>query len=68
MQGQATHFVRYCKEPIEYAINRYTNETHRLYAVLEKRLGAHEWLAADEYTIAGLIPSFSLSCARTASA
>ena len=53
MQGQATHFVRYAPEQIEYAANRYINETHRLYEVLEKRLEGHEWLAADEYTIAG---------------
>jgi len=31
MQGQANHFVRYAPEKIEYGINRYTNETKRLY-------------------------------------
>ena len=55
MQGQLTHFVRYVPEGNDesYAVNRYTNETHRLYSVLEERLKHHEWLAADEYTIAG---------------
>jgi glutathione S-transferase len=52
MQGQANHFVRYAPEKIEYAQNRYVNETYRLYDVLESRLEAHQWLAADEYTIA----------------
>lgn len=54
MQGQATHFVRYAPEHIEYAANRYINETHRLYSVLEQRLATNEWLAADEYTIADM--------------
>ncbi len=31
MQGQANHFVRYAPEKIEYGVNRYTNETKRLY-------------------------------------
>ena len=35
MQGQANHFVRYAPEKIEYGINRYTNETKRLYKVCE---------------------------------
>jgi glutathione S-transferase len=36
MQGQASHFLRYAPEHIEYGINRYQNETRRLYGVLEK--------------------------------
>lgn len=54
MQGQANHFVRYATETIPYAQNRYQNETYRLYSVLDERLKNHEWLAADEYTIAGV--------------
>ena len=30
---QANHFVRYAPEQIEYAKNRYVNETNRLYQV-----------------------------------
>lgn len=30
---QANHFVRYAPEQIEYAKNRYINETNRLYQV-----------------------------------
>ncbi|KAK9810081.1 hypothetical protein WJX72_004467 [[Myrmecia] bisecta] len=54
MQGQANHFNRYAPEKIPYAINRYVNETNRLYEVLEKHLANHEWLAADQYTIADI--------------
>lgn len=54
MQGQAHHFVRYAPETIEYARNRYVNETKRLYGVLENRLSQSEWLAAGRYTIADI--------------
>ena len=39
MQGQANHFLRYAPEKIEYGINRYTNETRRLYQVTHRRTG-----------------------------
>jgi glutathione S-transferase len=38
MQGQANHFFRYAPEKIQYGINRYQNETKRLYSILEARL------------------------------
>ena len=44
MQGQANHFVRYAPERIEYGVKRYTNETRRLYSVLEERLKDREYL------------------------
>jgi len=50
--GQAHHFRRFAKEKIPYAIDRYTNETRRLYGVLDKRLGVVPYLAGDDYTIA----------------
>ena len=56
MQGQANHFAKFAKEKIQYGIDRYTNETKRLYEVLDARLKDHEYLAADEYTIAGKLP------------
>jgi GSH-dependent disulfide-bond oxidoreductase len=49
--GQVHHFVRSAKEPVPYAIERYTAETRRLYAVLDARLAGHEYLA-DDYSIA----------------
>lgn len=55
MQGQANHFVRYAPEKIEYGVKRYTNETRRLYGVIEKHLSdGREWLAAGQYTIADM--------------
>lgn len=55
MQGQANHFVRYAPEKIDYGIKRYTNETKRLYGVIEKHLSdGREWLAAGQYTIADM--------------
>ncbi len=38
MLGQANHFSRYAKEKIPYAIDRYINETHRLFKVLNTQL------------------------------
>jgi len=51
MQGQANVFFRYAPEKIEYAINRYQEETARLYKVLDTRLAETEYLAGD-YSIA----------------
>lgn len=53
MGGQAHHFRLYAREKIEYAIERYTNECHRLYTVMEQRLGPRDFLA-DEYSIADI--------------
>jgi len=54
MMGQAHHFRRFAPEKIPYAIDRYTNETRRLYGVLDKQVSDKEWLAAGEYTIADI--------------
>ncbi|PJK29843.1 glutathione binding-like protein [Minwuia thermotolerans] len=54
MMGQAHHFRRFAPEKIPYAIDRYTNETARLYGVLDKRVADRDWLAAGEYTIADI--------------
>ncbi|MDB5923766.1 MAG: Glutathione S-transferase [Betaproteobacteria bacterium] len=53
MFGQVHHFLRAAKEPVPYAIERYTTETRRLYGVLNERLREHEYLA-DEYSIADI--------------
>ena len=54
MLGQAHHFRRFAPEQVPYAIERYTNETRRLYGVLDKRLGAAAYLAGDDYTMADI--------------
>ena len=53
MFGQVHHFLRAAKEPVPYAINRYTKEKDRLYGVLDARLATHEYLA-EEYSIADI--------------
>lgn len=53
MLGQAHHFRVYAPEPIPYAIERYTREAGRLYGVLDRRLGAVEYLAGT-YSIADI--------------
>jgi GST-like protein len=53
MAGQTHHFRIYAPEKITYAIDRYTNETNRLYGVLDKRLADREFLAG-EYSIADM--------------
>ncbi|WP_332116660.1 glutathione S-transferase N-terminal domain-containing protein [Azorhizobium caulinodans] len=47
MAGQAHHFRLYAPEKIPYAVSRYTNEVHRLYGVMNKRLEDREFLAGD---------------------
>ena len=54
MLGQTHHFRLYAPEPIEYAINRYTNESKRLYGVVDKRLASNPFVAGKEYTIADM--------------
>jgi GST-like protein len=51
MFGQVHHFLRAAKEPVPYALERYTKEKDRLYGVLDRRLGETEYLAG-EYSIA----------------
>ena len=53
MQGQANVFHRYFPERYEPAVQRYQNETRRLYEVLDGRLGEAEFLAG-EYSIADM--------------
>ncbi len=47
MMGQANVFFRYFPEKIQPAIDRYQNESRRLFEVLDRRLGESEWLADD---------------------
>jgi GSH-dependent disulfide-bond oxidoreductase len=54
MLGQHGHFALYALEKIPYAIDRYRNETLRLYGVMDARLQGREWLAADQYTVADM--------------
>jgi glutathione S-transferase len=53
MQGQANVFHRYFPERLPSVIQRYQNETRRLYEVLNARLAKTEYLAG-EYSIADI--------------
>lgn len=54
MAGQNHHFRTYAPEKIPYAIDRYVNETNRLYGVLDRRLADRPFVAGDTYTIADM--------------
>jgi GST-like protein len=53
MAGQNHHFARYAPEKIPYAVERYVNETNRLYGVLNERLSDREFIAGA-YSIADM--------------
>ena len=53
MAGQNHHFVKYAPERLPYAMDRYINETARLYAVLDRRLADREFVAGA-YSIADM--------------
>ena len=53
MMGQANVFYRYHPEKIQPAIDRYQNESRRLFEVLDRRLSENTWLA-DDYSIADI--------------
>lgn len=54
MAGQNHHFTQYAPEKIPYAIERYVNETSRLYRVLNNQLEGRDFVAAAEYSIADM--------------
>ena len=53
MLGQAHHFRQYAPERIEYAVDRYTREASRLYAVMDRRLTDVAYFAGS-YSIADI--------------
>ena len=53
MAGQNHHFGRYAPARIPYAIDRYRNETARLYGVLDRELVGKSYIA-DHYSIADI--------------
>jgi GSH-dependent disulfide-bond oxidoreductase len=53
MAGQAHHFRQYAQKKVPYAIERYTDEVHRLYGVMNRRLKDRDFLAS-RYSIADI--------------
>lgn len=47
MLGQANHFIKFAPEKVPYGIKRYTEETHRLYGVLDKQLEGKDYIAGE---------------------
>jgi GSH-dependent disulfide-bond oxidoreductase len=55
MAGQNHHFVQYAPERIAYAMDRYVNETARLYGVINKHLSdGRDYIVGDQYTISDM--------------
>ena len=54
MMGQANVFFRYFPEKIQPAIDRYQNESRRLFEVLDGQLARTEWLAGPDLSIADI--------------
>ncbi|MEZ5709440.1 MAG: glutathione-dependent disulfide-bond oxidoreductase [Blastomonas sp.] len=52
--GGFGHFYHYAPVKIQYAIDRYSMETKRLFDVADKRLGEARFLAGDNYSIADI--------------
>ncbi|CAK9441152.1 uncharacterized protein LODBEIA_P50210 [Lodderomyces beijingensis] len=57
IQGQAGHFKVFAKEKIQYGIDRYVNDTKRIYGVYEDILSRNKenqskYLVGDRYTVA----------------
>ncbi|CAK9441153.1 uncharacterized protein LODBEIA_P50220 [Lodderomyces beijingensis] len=57
IQGQANHFIIYAKEKVPYGVDRYTNDTKRIYGVYEDILSRNKengskFLVGDRYTVA----------------
>ncbi|ETN43704.1 uncharacterized protein HMPREF1541_02863 [Cyphellophora europaea CBS 101466] len=56
MQGQANHFFRYAPEKIKYGIDRYINESRRLYRVLDTHLSKSKsgYIVGDHVSLADI--------------
>lgn len=56
MQGQANHFNRYAPERIQYGVDRYINESRRLYRTLDDHLkkSPSGFIVGDRLTVADI--------------
>ncbi|GAB5483364.1 MAG: glutathione S-transferase N-terminal domain-containing protein [Parasphingorhabdus sp.] len=53
MLGQFNHFLNVADEKLPYAIGRFSEEALRLFAILDRQLESHEYVAG-EYSIADM--------------
>ncbi|MBF0248584.1 MAG: glutathione S-transferase family protein [Alphaproteobacteria bacterium] len=54
MCGQALHFLKFAKEDVPAAKERFGNEVKRLFGVMDRQLGKTAYLAGDVFTIADI--------------
>lgn len=54
MAGQSGWFRKHASQRDDYALDRYTRETHRLYGVLDQRLEGRDFIAGEGYSIADI--------------
>lgn len=54
MLGQNHHFNKHAAEKVPYAIERYENESRRLYRILNEQLESKNFITGDDYTIADM--------------
>ncbi|MGE0418644.1 MAG: glutathione S-transferase family protein [Acetobacteraceae bacterium] len=54
MFGQHVHFMRFAPPGNDYAKSRYATQVHRVFEVIEQRLGTSPWLGGAEYGIADI--------------
>ena len=54
MFGQVHHFVKYNKGKSDYSEQRYSKEAKRLYGVMDKKLGQHQYISGKSYSIADI--------------
>jgi GST-like protein len=49
--GQAVHFAHFAPEKLPYAMNRYSYEAERHFAILDERLGKQPYMVGGAYSI-----------------
>ncbi|KAL4731265.1 hypothetical protein ACLX1H_000230 [Fusarium chlamydosporum] len=56
MQGHANHFTRYAPDKMEYPIDRYVSESHRLYRTLDHQLAKNKtgYIVGDKLAVADI--------------
>ncbi|MGG5215626.1 MULTISPECIES: GSH-dependent disulfide bond oxidoreductase [Rahnella] len=54
MLGQNHHFTHYAPQPVPYAIERFLQETRRLYGVLNRQLEKNAYIAGENYSVADI--------------
>ena len=54
MLGQNHHFTHFAPQPVPYAIERFQQETKRLYGVLNNQLEKNVYISGEHYSIADI--------------